>query len=157
MKNTRWLLDCTKELIYSIQLCQECYMNAINCPSEWFTMVCKQPHLLVWAKQKSYPYWPAKLMSVNQDKGTVDVRFFGDQHSRAILTAKDCLMYSRKNPSVILGTHKASLEKDEKVSIQILRAFEKKNHSNCSINFQNPFFPFCLQFKGIITLSIQLC
>lgn len=87
-------------------------MNAIQHPDTWFTMVCEHPHLLVWAKQKSYPHWPAKLYSMNH--GSVVVRFFGE-HQRAILTTKECLMFSQNNPSCHIGANKEQLEKDEKV------------------------------------------
>lgn len=39
-----------------------------------------QPHPLVWAKLKGFPFWPAKAL---RDKdGQVDARFFG-QHDRS--------------------------------------------------------------------------
>ena len=35
----------------------------------------QKPHLLVWAKLKGFPYWPAKVIRSNAD--SIDVRFFG--------------------------------------------------------------------------------
>lgn len=117
MKNIKWLLNFTKEELYSIQLCHQCYTNATLHPADWFTMVCDRPHLLIWARQKSYPYWPAKLMSMNN--GSVDVHFFG-AHSRAVLTPKDCMMFSQKNPSTNIRPYKDDLEKAQQVSNDLL-------------------------------------
>lgn len=44
-----------------------------------------------------FPHWPAKAMSVNSS-GLVDVRFFG-AHDRAWVPAKDCYLYSEKDPN----------------------------------------------------------
>lgn len=106
----------TKGEIYSIRMCHECYIGMVQ--SNRFDVVCKQPHLVVWAKQKGYPYWPAKLMSVDVAKNTVEVRYFGDKHFRAVIAPKDCYMYSVERPSIHLGTHKKSYEKALVVSIE---------------------------------------
>ncbi|XP_076327955.1 zinc finger MYND domain-containing protein 11-like isoform X2 [Tachypleus tridentatus] len=39
------------------------------------------PHKLVWARQKGFPYWPAKV--IKQENNMYDVRFFGGYHQRA--------------------------------------------------------------------------
>lgn len=44
-----------------------------------------------------FPYWPAKAMSVSH-AGLVDVRFFG-AHDRAWVPARDCFLYSEKDPN----------------------------------------------------------
>lgn len=59
-------------------LIQTCWNTAAK--FQCFT-VCLQsnPHPLVWAKLKGFPFWPAKAL---RDKdGQVDARFFG-QHDR---------------------------------------------------------------------------
>lgn len=109
------MLKFTREELYNIRLCYECYKNANQFKDNWFTMPCENPHLLVWAKYESYPYWPAKLMSMN-DNNKVDVRFFGVEHKRTVLPAKDCYMYSLMNPSLNIGKHKAELEAAQEVS-----------------------------------------
>lgn len=106
-----------KEDVYSIRMCDECYANIKR---NEFEAVCKQPHLLIWAKQKTYPYWPAKLMSVNIERNTVDVRYFGEKHYRAILSPKDCFMYSHTNPSIILGVYKKSITQARKVNFAFI-------------------------------------
>lgn len=93
-------------------MCDECHINLIQ---NGFEKVCKQPHLLVWAKQKTYPYWPAKLMSVNIERNTVDVRYFGGEHFRAVLSPKDCFMYSEISPSAHSGGNKQAIMEAKKV------------------------------------------
>lgn len=83
--------------------------------SDWFTSPCNTPHLLIWAKQRTYPFWPAKLMRYNSENNTVDVRYFGEEHYRAVLPIKDCLLFSQRNPSIIIGKHKSALEQAQKV------------------------------------------
>lgn len=138
-------------------------MNASKHPNDWFKMVCERPHLLLWAKQKTYPYWPAKLMSVNSDKNTVDVRFFGS-HTRSVLTPKDCLMFSRKNPSVNIGPNRPALEKDQQVRIIGKHCFTKitlKAHTfekivrHSFISVENQFFFFSNR-KQKFTFRISL-
>lgn len=51
VKATKWLLDFTKEEIYAIRLCHECYYNANQKRDDWFTKPCSIPHILVFAKQ----------------------------------------------------------------------------------------------------------
>ena len=49
--------------------------------SDWFSVPCPQPHLLVWAKQDSWPFWPAKLLGVNPEGKTVSVIYFDSYYS----------------------------------------------------------------------------
>ncbi|KAH8258132.1 hypothetical protein KR038_006440 [Drosophila bunnanda] len=79
-----------------IDTCPECYLNA-NSSDEWFVKVCRHPHLLLWAKLKGFPYWPAKAMGVSNST-LVNVRFFG-KHDRAFVPVKDCFLYSAQNPN----------------------------------------------------------
>uniref|UniRef100_A0A6P7GDG9 Zinc finger MYND domain-containing protein 11 n=1 Tax=Diabrotica virgifera virgifera TaxID=50390 RepID=A0A6P7GDG9_DIAVI len=64
--------------------CVDCYKHSnekIN--AKWFCLPCRVPHELVWAKQKGYPYWPAKIIRVIESN--YDVRFFGGKYERATL------------------------------------------------------------------------
>lgn len=80
-----------------IENCPSCYLNANTKKHTWFIEVCPRPHLLVWAKLKGFPYWPAKVMSITTS-GMADVRFFG-AHDRAWVGVKDCYLYSVKDPN----------------------------------------------------------
>lgn len=88
--------------------------RTVDFPFEVFEME-KTPHLLVWAKQKTYPYWPAKLMSVNAEQNTVNVRYFDVNHTRAVLPPNDCYMYSEDCPTTKLGKYKQSMKEAKKV------------------------------------------
>lgn len=112
VKSANVLNRFVKEELISIDLCYECY---INLEHDWFELPCKVPHLLIWAKQRTFPYWPAKLMRFNQRDNTIDVRYFGDDHLRAVLPAKNCLLFSRQNPSFSIGSLKKALELAQKV------------------------------------------
>ncbi|KPP61096.1 protein kinase C-binding protein 1-like, partial [Scleropages formosus] len=64
-----------------IEVCPECYLSACQKRDNWFCEPCSNPHPLVWAKLKGFPFWPAKAL---RDKdGQVDARFFG-QHDSAM-------------------------------------------------------------------------
>lgn len=93
------LMKICKQEINEIEACNECYFNA-NTSKTWFTEVCSKPHLLVWAKLKGFPFWPAKLMSVNVNQ-LADVRFFGD-HDRAWVPTKECFLFCDKDPNTKL-------------------------------------------------------
>ncbi|XP_055640789.1 MYND-type zinc finger-containing chromatin reader Zmynd8 isoform X2 [Toxorhynchites rutilus septentrionalis] len=93
------LLKICKQEMNEIEACNECYFNA-NTSQTWFIEVCAKPHLLVWAKLKGFPFWPAKLMSVNNNQ-LADVRFFGD-HDRAWVPIKECFLFCEKDPNTKL-------------------------------------------------------
>lgn len=90
------LQKVSKQEVGDIETCPECYLNANTMTDNWFTETCNKPHLILWAKLKGFPYWPAKAMSINST--LVDVRFFGE-HDRANIPAKDCYLYSREDPN----------------------------------------------------------
>lgn len=87
--------SCELELS-SFVFCSECYQNWGKYPKTWFGRVCEKPHLIVWAKAHTYPYWPAKLMSAQENEA--DVQFFGD-HSHMTIPIEKCFIFSKKHPS----------------------------------------------------------
>lgn len=97
LPNAKSLLKVCRQEILEIETCFECYFKA-NTDAEWFTDVCSSPHILLWAKLRGFPYWPAKSMSVNATTGQVNVRFFG-AHDRAWINVKDCYLYSKEDPN----------------------------------------------------------
>lgn len=77
------LRDCCYDL-GEIRQCRDCYqMSNEKRDKFWFCQPCDPPHELVFAKQKGFPYWPAKVIRVDKDTGVHDVRFFGGHHQRA--------------------------------------------------------------------------
>lgn len=80
-----FVTDCTYDL-YEIRQCSDCYRHSNEkAEIDWFARPCVTRHELVFAKQKGYQYWPAKVIRVYNNK--YDVRFFGDKHSRAVVDA----------------------------------------------------------------------
>lgn len=97
LPNAKSLLKVCRQELLEIETCFECYFKA-NTDADWFTDVCSSPHILLWAKLRGFPYWPAKSMSVNATTGQVNVRFFG-AHDRAWINVKDCYLYSKEDPN----------------------------------------------------------
>ncbi|TRZ01100.1 hypothetical protein DNTS_029973, partial [Danionella cerebrum] len=85
-----------------IEVCPECYLSACQKRDNWFCEPCQsQPHPLVWAKLKGFPFWPAKAL---RDKdGQVDARFFG-QHDRAWVPINNCYLMSKEIPFSVKKT-----------------------------------------------------
>ncbi|GAB0100416.1 hypothetical protein DMENIID0001_164560 [Sergentomyia squamirostris] len=122
MKFVKSLVKVCKQEINEIETCSECYYNA-NTKTDWFVEVCTRPHILLWAKLKGFPYWPAKGMAVNGTT-SVDVRFFG-AHDRAWVPVKECFLYSEKNPSPV-KTKRNNIERCIKeIDVHILKIKEK--------------------------------
>ncbi|XP_053671470.1 zinc finger MYND domain-containing protein 11-like [Anopheles nili] len=77
------LADCVYDL-FEIRRCPDCYRHSNEkAEPDWFARPCRTRHELVFAKQKGYQYWPAKVIRVENNK--YDVRFFGDKHLRALV------------------------------------------------------------------------
>ncbi|KAL7738438.1 hypothetical protein ACLKA6_006749 [Drosophila palustris] len=91
---TKWLVRDLTHDIREISRCSDCYRhsNESNRSAFWFAKPCTQRHELVYAKQHGSPYWPAKVIRVMTKKCNIfDVRFFGGDHSRALIPARDIL------------------------------------------------------------------
>ncbi|XP_068218714.1 zinc finger MYND domain-containing protein 11 isoform X2 [Palaemon carinicauda] len=77
------LRDCQYDLL-ELEQCKDCYrMSNEKSDKYWFCKPCRPPHKLVYAKQKGFPYWPAKV--IREENDLFDVRFFGSQHQRAVI------------------------------------------------------------------------
>jgi len=82
------LQDCNHEFNL-IRECVDCYrMSNQKEDKFWFCKPCNPPHQLVYAKQKGFPFWPAKVIKI--ENGIYDVRFFGSFHERSSIEA-DCV------------------------------------------------------------------
>lgn len=79
-QNARTLLRKARHETSEIEICSDCYLRSAQ-PEliDWFIKPCSIPHVLCWAKMKSYQFWPAKVLRIVNDQ--VDVRFFG-RHDR---------------------------------------------------------------------------
>ena len=66
--------DCTYDL-KDITMCRDCYRYANERQEKyWFCKPCRPFHELVYAKQKGFPYWPAKVIRVLEGGQNYDVR-----------------------------------------------------------------------------------
>jgi hypothetical protein len=74
--------DCAYDL-EEIRQCKDCYNYSNAKPKDWFCQPCYPPHELVYAKQKGFSYWPAKVIKKLPEGN--DVRFFGGWHQRAVI------------------------------------------------------------------------
>lgn len=102
------LVKVCKHEMQEIENCPDCYLNAHTRKDSWFVAACRIPHLLVWAKLKGFPYWPAKAMRINSEEN-VDVRFFG-AHDRAWIPLKDVFLFSEEPPIVVKKPKRGNLE-----------------------------------------------
>jgi len=81
--------DCTYDL-KEITQCRDCYRFATEKANKnWYCKPCRPYHELVYARQKGFTFWPAKVIRVSNperpDGGAYDVRFFGGYHQRAVV------------------------------------------------------------------------
>ena len=66
--------DCTYDL-KDITMCRDCYRYANERQEKyWFCKPCRPLHELVYARQKGFPYWPAKVMRILEEGQSYDVR-----------------------------------------------------------------------------------
>ncbi|XP_063659138.1 MYND-type zinc finger-containing chromatin reader ZMYND8 isoform X34 [Pan troglodytes] len=120
-----------------IEVCPECYLAACQKRDNWFCEPCSNPHPLVWAKLKGFPFWPAKAL---RDKdGQVDARFFG-QHDRAWVPINNCYLMSKEIPFSVKKTKSifnSAMQEMEVYVENIRRKFGVFNYSP----FRTPYTP----------------
>jgi hypothetical protein len=81
-KTRQMLRDCTND-IKELRQCRDCYRYAHDTNEKyWFCLPCRPFHDLVYAKQKGFPYWPAKVVG-DGPNGSLHIRFFGGYHQKA--------------------------------------------------------------------------
>lgn len=98
---------------YDIGLCAECYERKRTGVENVVTTVCNVPHLVVWAKMDSYPYWPAKIVAVKKKR--VEIIFFG-QHDTASIKYTKCRLFSEHSPNSKL---ESNYEKEFRASYMV--------------------------------------
>ncbi|XP_038605853.1 protein kinase C-binding protein 1 isoform X7 [Tachyglossus aculeatus] len=120
-----------------IEVCPECYLAACQKRENWFCEPCSNPHPLVWAKLKGFPFWPAKAL---RDKdGQVDARFFG-QHDRAWVPINNCYLMSKEIPFSVKKTKSifnSAMQEMEVYVENIRRKFGVFNYAP----FRTPYTP----------------
>lgn len=114
------LINVEKEM-ESLQKCADCYVNN-NIDA---FLVCSKPHLLLWAQYDIYPYWPVKILSINEASKTLEVFFFND-HTSADVSYENCFLYMNEDPNnYITDQYKDDIKKAMEVrSIYLLNYYK---------------------------------
>uniref|UniRef100_A0A8C7FGV4 Zinc finger MYND-type containing 8 n=1 Tax=Oncorhynchus kisutch TaxID=8019 RepID=A0A8C7FGV4_ONCKI len=110
-KNTKKkMYGCTEAFLADVKwILHNCIIynggnHKLTATAKVIVKICEHesnPHPLVWAKLKGFPFWPAKAL---RDKdGQVDARFFG-QHDRAWVPLNNCYLMSREIPFSVKKT-----------------------------------------------------
>lgn len=121
--------DFVNEEIDCLKICSQCYDHK----KQPFTMLCEQPHMIIWAEASNCPYWPAKLMKsfMKDDELHVNVRFFGD-YTVYNVPASNCFLYSKNRPDEnILEDNSELYQLALNVSCSSLK-LKSNNRSNCN-------------------------
>uniref|UniRef100_A0A9J8DI42 Protein kinase C binding protein 1, like n=1 Tax=Cyprinus carpio carpio TaxID=630221 RepID=A0A9J8DI42_CYPCA len=96
-----------------------------------------QPHPLVWAKLKGFPFWPAKAL---RDKdGQVDARFFG-QHDRAWVPLNNCYLMSKEIPFSVKKTKSIFNSAMQEMEVYVENVRKKYGVFNYA-PFRTPYTP----------------
>ncbi|XP_051516187.1 protein kinase C-binding protein 1-like isoform X5 [Myxocyprinus asiaticus] len=120
-----------------IEVCPECYLSACQKRDNWFCEPCSQPHPLVWAKLKGFPFWPAKAL---RDKdGQVDARFFG-QHDRAWVPINNCYLMSKEIPFSVKKTKSIFNSAMQEMEVYVENVRKKYGVFNYA-PFRTPYTP----------------
>uniref|UniRef100_A0A8C1MG89 Protein kinase C binding protein 1, like n=1 Tax=Cyprinus carpio TaxID=7962 RepID=A0A8C1MG89_CYPCA len=120
-----------------IEVCPECYLSACQKRDNWFCEPCSQPHPLVWAKLKGFPFWPAKAL---RDKdGQVDARFFG-QHDRAWVPLNNCYLMSKEIPFSVKKTKSIFNSAMQEMEVYVENVRKKYGVFNYA-PFRTPYTP----------------
>lgn len=118
---TNYLFADAQFEIGEIKTCRDCYRHSNEkFDTLWFTVPCAtRTHELVYAKSPGFPYWPAKVVKINEDE-KYDVRFFGGEHLRAIVAKgniepihKSIKVLNKRNTSDALQKAMTELKKHQ--------------------------------------------
>lgn len=95
--NNPKICDAMRDVIDDLEQCQKCFERYYE-TGKYMVEVCNdRPHLLVWAKTKTDPYWPAKLYSSRENDSSF-VAFFGRTNPTAIIENEKLLLLSEEYP-----------------------------------------------------------
>jgi hypothetical protein len=85
------LIEAFDKELKELKLCLNCYkylrIDSYEEPNDWLTFVCEPPHQLVYAKQDRWPYWPSKVMAIQNNGHKYIVQYFEpEKFTRSIVT-----------------------------------------------------------------------
>ncbi|XP_055308851.1 MYND-type zinc finger-containing chromatin reader Zmynd8-like isoform X2 [Sitodiplosis mosellana] len=106
---------CTSE-VENMLNCANCYKN-MHTKTNWWTLACYQPHLVVWVKfnrnsgywptEKGYTHWPAKVVAA--DRKNLKVIFF-DGSDVIEIPRNNCFSYSTTVPEAKLMSNSKDMD-----------------------------------------------
>lgn len=126
-------VDWHKEL-KEIQRCIDCYYvyTTSEDGDDYFTLVCSQPHLLVYVQESECDgsrWWPAKVISVDGNS-KVTIQCFGD-HLRSAYKFVDCILYSDTEDDLrkkaedarnAMKSKKLAMKKEYKCAFEVMKS-----------------------------------
>uniref|UniRef100_A0A8C7DQF2 Zinc finger MYND-type containing 8 n=1 Tax=Oncorhynchus kisutch TaxID=8019 RepID=A0A8C7DQF2_ONCKI len=146
-KNTKKkMYGCTEAFLADVKwILHNCIIynggnHKLTATAKVIVKICEHesdPHPLVWAKLKGFPFWPAKAL---RDKdGQVDARFFG-QHDRAWVPLNNCYLMSKEIPFSVKKTKSIfnSAMQEMEVYVENMR---KKFGVFTYASFRTPYTP----------------
>jgi hypothetical protein len=87
-------------------LCGACVIN-YQYGSKSFLLACpEQPHLLVWAKQDTFPHWPAKVLKYHRESNCFEVLFFDSSRRTGLVPIDNCLRITEDYFDIFPKKHK---------------------------------------------------
>ncbi|XP_031632292.1 protein kinase C-binding protein 1-like isoform X2 [Contarinia nasturtii] len=123
IENAKKLYNNCMEEVHHYTLCGDCYIAGFT-EARAFTAVCSQPHLILWVRFEAYPYWPAKLMKISNNR--LEVHFF-KEHNTARVSHNDCYLYSKEDPNVYCTSqYKADIQEAVKETACYIKNIEQK-------------------------------
>ncbi|XP_067637957.1 uncharacterized protein [Eurosta solidaginis] len=124
MESTKWMVRDIGYDLAEIRRCPDCFRHSHEKHSNvWFAKPCLQRHELVFAKHSGFPYWPAKVIRVLANN-KYDVRFFGGNHSRALIESRFIRSIDTDIKSLKIGNKPAIKKALEELRIhQVLAAY----------------------------------
>ncbi|XP_053951134.1 uncharacterized protein LOC128858692 isoform X1 [Anastrepha ludens] len=124
MEATKWMVRDIAYDLAEIRRCPDCFRHSHEKHSSvWFAKPCIQRHELVFAKHSGFPYWPAKVIRLLPNN-KYDVRFFGGNHSRALIESRLIRPIDTDIKSLKIGNKPAIKKALEELRIhQVLSAY----------------------------------
>ncbi|XP_011187292.1 zinc finger MYND domain-containing protein 11 isoform X1 [Zeugodacus cucurbitae] len=125
MEATKWMVRDIGYDMAEIRRCPDCFRHSHEKHSNvWFAKPCIQRHELVFAKHSGFTYWPAKVIRLLPNK-KYDVRFFGGNHSRALIESRLIRPIDTDIKSLKIGNKPAIKKALEELRIhQVLSAYQ---------------------------------
>ncbi|XP_017467982.1 PREDICTED: uncharacterized protein LOC108360280 isoform X2 [Rhagoletis zephyria] len=124
MEASKWLVRDIGYDLAEIRRCPDCFRHSHEKHSSvWFAKPCVQRHELVFAKHSGFSYWPAKVIRLLPNN-KYDVRFFGGNHSRALIESRLIRSIDTDIKSLKIGNKPAIKKALEELRIhQVLSAY----------------------------------